>query len=202
MKKFLFWVCLGCLVGCQTLPTSAEWKIRGDGFVQDSKFEQAIQAYSKAITLNSKQADLYAARGAAYFSIGSYELAKQDFIEALRYNPYQLEAYHALATTLSIQGDYQEALALVNQVLIPTSQNPEIFFTRGGIYFMLQKYEQAVQDYSFVLQKRPAADVYKARAAAYLELKEPQKAQADLDAAQSGKYPDKLSDYQLIRGAN
>ena len=199
MKKLSFLFVLGLLAACQTLPTSSEWLARGDGYAKDGKLDAAIKSYTRAATLNPKDASIYAARGAAYFTKGEYALATQDFIETLQLNPYHVDTYNALATALAVQGDYKNAMEMINRVLLVAPDKPEIFFTRGGINFMLGKYNQAVQDYSFVLNTHPAADVYQARAMAYAKLGDTKKSQADIQAAQSGKYMEKLSDYQLLR---
>ena len=198
MKK-IYGVCLLCLLGaCQTLPTSSEWLARGDGYFRDGNLPKALHAYNQAVKLNPNHAAVYASRGAAFFFAGDYASAQEDFVEVLKINPYQANAYTALASAVAAQGDYTTALTLVNQALLLTPDKPEVFFTRGGINFMLGKYDQAVQDYSMVLQMRPAADVYNARGAAYLQMGKEKEAQQDFDKAKSGTVPAKLNDYRMI----
>ena len=75
MKK-VFYVLLPLLFGaCQTLPTSAEWLARGDGYFQDGKYQQSLKAYNRAWKLNDQNAAVYASRGAAYFFLGEYAAA-------------------------------------------------------------------------------------------------------------------------------
>ena len=199
MKKIVLGLCCVLLSACQTLPTSSEWLARGEGYAKDGKTAQAIDAYTRALQLNENRADIYAARGTAYFTQGQYALATQDFVQTLHLNPYYTDAYTALASALAAQGAYAEAMDVINRVLVLAPSKPEIFFTRGGINFMLGKYDQSVQDYSLVLNTRPAVDVWEARAAAYLKLGQTEKAKQDMQQAQSGKYLQKLSDYHQIR---
>ncbi|MBR3632090.1 MAG: tetratricopeptide repeat protein [Elusimicrobiaceae bacterium] len=199
MKKIILVFFCGVLSACQSMPTSSEWLARGEGYAQDGKSAQAIKAYNHALQLNPQRADIYAARGTAYFNQGEYALAAQDFAETLNRNPYYTDAYTALASALAAQGAYEEAMEVINQVLVLAPSKPEIFFTRGGINFMLEKYDQAVQDYSMVLRARPAVDVLEARAAAYSKLGQTEKAKQDLQEAKSGQYLSNLSDYQKIR---
>ena len=53
MKQILH-VTIGLLMlgACQTLPTSAEYVARGDGFFKDGKHAQAIAAYNRALVLS------------------------------------------------------------------------------------------------------------------------------------------------------
>lgn len=195
--KFLS-LCVMLLCACQTLPTSAEWKIRGDGYFQDGKPQQALAAYNRALELNPDNGGVYAARGAAYFFTGDYLAAQKDFMKVLEINPYEPEAYSALGSTLAALGYYQDALEVLNMALVLAPQKPEIFFSRGGVNFMLGQYDQAVADYSYVLKLRPAADVYNARGAAYLKMGNQEAANKDFDMAKSGRVPEKLNDYSMI----
>ena len=197
MKK-IYLLALLFAGACQTLPTSSEWLARGNGYFKDGKLKQAVQAYNHAEKLNSQDAEVYASRGAAYFFEADYEKAQADFIRVLQINPYRADAYTALASALAAQGDYKTALQLVNQGLVLNPNRPETFFTRGGINFMLEEYEQAVYDYSTVIQMRPAADVYNARGAAYLKLGKEKEAEQDFAMAKSGQVPAKLNVYTMI----
>ena len=197
MKKVILLTIGTILAACGTLPTSGEWLARADGYFKDGKPQQAIAAYNKAQQLNPKRADIYASRGATYFFMGEYKLAEQDFLQVLEINPYQAEAFNALASALAAQGDYQNALTAVNAAVALQPNRTETFFTRGGINFMLAEYEQAVRDYTVVLQQRPAADVYHARAAAYLKLGKKEAAEKDFEAAK-GPIPAQLTEYRMI----
>ena len=198
MKKIYFLLSLVILAGCQSLPTSAEWVARGNGYFQDGKTAQALKAYNRAEQLNPANREIYEARGAAYFFSGDYAKAQEDFVKVLEMNPYKADAYTALASALAAQGDYENALILINKSVTLNPNKAESFFTRGGINFMLGQYEQAVYDYSTVLLLRPAADVYNARGAAYLKLGKEQEAEQDFAVAKSGQVPEKLNDYTMV----
>jgi len=182
------------LCACQTLPTSGEWLLRGDGYFHDGKPQKALTCYNKAIALNSSDAKIYSSRGAVYFYLGEYESAAADFVKALEIGPQRAEVFAALASALAAQGNYQDAMQAVNASVILQPGRAETFFTRGGINLMLGQYEQAVHDYTMVLNTRPAADVYRARANAYLKLGQTQAAEQDMQTAQEFT-PAKLSDY-------
>ena len=198
MKKILFFVLPFLLCACQTLPTSSEWLARGDGYFTDGKTEQALKAYNKALKLNPENVKVYSARGAAYFFMGDYAAAQEDFLTVLKKNPYDADAYCALGSVLAAQGDYKQALNVLNLAQLLAPNKPEIYFSRGGIYYMITNYEMAVQNYSTVINMRPAADVYNARGAAYLKMGKTEEAEKDFAMAKSGQIPDKLNDYSMI----
>lgn len=198
-KKILLFVLLGAgLAACQTLPTASEYLARGDGFVKDGKIPQAIKAYDKALAMNADLTAVYASRGAAYFFTGDYARAQEDFFTVVEKNPYQADGYTALGSALAAQGDYQNAIKMFDISILLNPQKPETFFSRAGVFFMLKEYDKAIADYTSVILLAPAADVYNARGAAYLQKGEQEKAQQDFDTAKKGTLPAKLNEYRMI----
>ena len=100
MKKILLLCVVPLFFACQTLPTSAEWHARGNGYFKDGKPQKALAAYNKALKINAQDGAIYASRGAAYFFLGDYASAQQDFTKVLEINPYQADAYTALGSAL------------------------------------------------------------------------------------------------------
>ncbi len=198
MKK-AYLLLLPCLLwACTTLPTSAEYLLRGDGYFQDGKPEKALQAYNRALELNPDNLEGHASRGAVYFFTGDYARAAEDFVFVLNKNPYQVDAYTAYASALAAQGDYENALVLLNVALQLNPSKPEIFFSRAGVYFMLDRLDEALTDYTSVINLKPAADVYNARGAVYERMGKTDLAQKDFDMAKSGRVPSKLNVYSMI----
>ncbi len=197
MKKIFLLFMSVAMAACQTLPTSAEWLARGDGYFKDGQSQKALAAYNKALNINPNNASVYASRGTAYFSTGDYAAAAQDFMKVLEMRPYDVAGYAALASVMAAQGYYADALEVLNMALVLDPERAETFFSRGGVNFMLGEYDQAVADYSYVLKLRPAADVYNARGTVYLKMGDTKSAEEDFAAAKSGRVPDKLSDYIL-----
>ena len=125
------------LGACMTLPTSAEYALRGDGYVKDGKPEKALAAYNKALTLNPKNLEVHASRGAVHYFAGNFDLAQQDFEYVLTQNPYHADTYTAYGSVLASRGDYQNALKVLNMAINLKPDRPENFFSRAGVYFML-----------------------------------------------------------------
>lgn len=187
------------LAGCMTLPTSAEYAARGDGYFKDGRADKAITAYNKAIVMNPDNLEAYASRGAVHFFSGHYDLAQQDFEHVLTVNPYHADTYTAYGSVLAARGDFENARKVLDMAVRLNPSKPENFFSRAGVYFMLGQYQQAVNDYSAVLSLYPAADVYNARGAAYLRMGKDDLAEQDFKAAQSGKMPQSLNIYSMIK---
>ena len=185
--------------GCMTLPTSAEYALRGDGYLKDGQPEKAIAAYNKALQVNPKNLEVYASRGAVHFFQGHFELAQQDFERVLQENPFHADTYTAYGSVLAARGDYPNALKVLDMAIRLDPSKPENFFSRAGVYFMLGKYNEAITDYTSVINLHPAADVLNARGATYLRLGKTDLAEQDFALAKSGKVPATLSVYSLIK---
>lgn len=198
MRKIygLLGVCL--LSACQTLPTSSEYLLRGDGYFKDGNAPKALQAYNRAIELNPENLEAYSSRGTVHFFSGNYDLAEADFIKVLQANPYHVDTYTAYATTLAVKGDFQHALQVLNTAERLQPAKPEILFSRAGVYFMLGRYKEALRDYTAVLSVRPAADVYYARANVYLKMGEKDLATRDFNTAKTVSMPKNLEVYAVL----
>jgi tetratricopeptide (TPR) repeat protein len=55
-----------------------------------------VEEFSKAIVLNPKSNHAFFNRGACYWSLKKYDLARKDFEEALRLDPHDEDARDAL----------------------------------------------------------------------------------------------------------
>ena len=198
MMKIL--VLLGCVMlgACAGIQTSSEYIARGNGYLKDGKKERAIQSYNKAVILNPHNVEAYEARGAAYFYNGQYGLAAQDFQRVLKEDPYRVPVYTAYASVLAAQGDFKEALVLLNWADKLRPGHAETYFARAGVYYMLGRYDLAVADYTRTYQLRPAVDVLNARGAAYLGWGKPELAQQDFETAKVGNLPKHLNAYSHL----
>jgi tetratricopeptide (TPR) repeat protein len=61
--------------------------------MQEERFEDAIQEFSEAVTLNPSLALAYNGRGYAYYRLKNYQAASGDFDAAIRLDPVYANAY-------------------------------------------------------------------------------------------------------------
>ena len=198
-KNTICFVSMLFVAACMTLPTSSEYVARGDGYVKDNKFDKAIAAYNKALQLNPGNLEARSSRGVTHYFAGHYALAQQDFEYVLTKNPYHTDAYSAYGSTLAARGDFKNALEVLDRAIAAEPNKPENYVSRAGVYFMLGKYEDAVKNYTAVLEAFPAAEVFSARGAAYLQMGKKELAEQDFQTAKSGKYPATLSVYAELK---
>ena len=195
MKKIVILSALCLLGACATLKTSSEFIARGNGYLTDGNPTEAIKNFNKAIAINPQNMEAYEARGTAYFVNGNYQEATQDFAVAINNNPNNSNLYTAYAAAAASMQDYDNALKALELAEQINAGKPEIYFSRGNIYFLLGKYDLALQNFNALLNAYPAAEVFNARAAVLTKQGKLDLANKDLEAARSGNFPDTLADY-------
>lgn len=82
------------------------------GIAQDglSKFEAAVESYTKALSIQPNTPDLHFNLGIALTNIGRLEAAANSYRNAIALNPNFFEAYGNLGTVLQKQGLLEEAI--------------------------------------------------------------------------------------------
>jgi tetratricopeptide (TPR) repeat protein len=85
--------------------TAAEYHTRGRKFLQDDRYEEAIQQLTEALKLDPSLTLAYNARGFAHFRLKQYAEAIADFDEAIRLNPSYLNAYVNRSAARRAAGD-------------------------------------------------------------------------------------------------
>ena len=64
-----------------------QWIDEGDAHYDAGRYKEAIAAYSRAIQLDPRDADIYCDRGRAYYDLKEYQWAIASFDRALELKP-------------------------------------------------------------------------------------------------------------------
>ena len=78
-------------------------KAKGNSFMGSKKYDEAIDAYGKAIALNPRNAVYYSNRAAAYSSAGDHGKAIDDAKQAIDVDAKFSKAYHRLGCVYSLR---------------------------------------------------------------------------------------------------
>lgn len=92
-------------------------KEKGNKALAESKFEEAIAAYTEAINFDPKNHVLYSNRSAAYAKAGNYEDALNDAEETIKINPTWPKGYSRKGSALSYLQKYVEAFEVYQKGL-------------------------------------------------------------------------------------
>lgn len=85
-------------------------KNEGNRLMKEEKYQEALNTYSKAISLDATNPVFYCNRAAAYSRLGDYQCASDDCRMSLRYDPNYSKAYGRLGLAYSKMNKHQQAL--------------------------------------------------------------------------------------------
>ncbi|MDJ0687777.1 MAG: tetratricopeptide repeat protein [Xenococcaceae cyanobacterium MO_188.B32] len=132
---------------------------RGVIYFRDTKYEQAIESYTKALDKASQQQliQIYVNRGMAYSSLPEpkYELAIEDYNQAINLAPEYFDAYVNRGIAFSSLGQYKQAMKDYSKAIYLNPDNPDVHYARGFTLALQEnKQQEAIEAY------RQAADLY------------------------------------------
>lgn len=191
VKNFLFeqkgtkWSCLTDPdVGAPT-PEEEECD-KGSEFAKDGKFEQAIEHYTKAVTLNPKSISALLNRSTAYETLGDHKKALEDLSSLLSISPNYVVAYVNRAWAHGRHKEYAEALEDCNKALSIDPKCAAAFNNRAAVYNDLGQFDKSLDDSSKAIDLAPhLAAAYDTRGVARRHLKQFQLAIDDFNKALS-----------------
>lgn len=94
-----------------------ENKTRGNELMKQEKFEEALVAYTDAISLNNRNAVYFCNRAAAHSKLGNHEEAVDDCEAALDIDPTYSKAFGRMGLAYSALGRHSEALTKYKRAL-------------------------------------------------------------------------------------
>jgi len=171
---------------------------QGNDFVAATNYDQAVSAYSVAITAQpdenitfvakdqcdqlhgiqpvssvvnpSRFAKVYYNRGYALAFNGKHELAAADFCRAIKLDPSHEKAYAELGIAFSMLYNYKDAVISFNQVVKMNPNKAETYMMLGQAYIGAGDKEMAVTSFNKVLELTQDAQLRKQAKARLREL--------------------------------
>lgn len=128
--------------------TTEEHFYRGLDQYNKKSYQDAIAAFSQAITLNPDYVEAYNRRGMVKGDSGAYQEALADFNQAIKLNPDYAEAYNGRGITKFFLGDKQGSLADFNQAIKLKPDYAEAYNRRGITNSNLGDLQEALSDYN------------------------------------------------------
>ncbi|MFM6396109.1 tetratricopeptide repeat protein [Planktothrix sp.] len=180
-----------------TLPHQAsfdDYYNQGISACNNKNYEQAIDKFTRALSLNTNHADAYAWRGYVYYCLNKYQEVINDCNQAIRLNPNYANAYVNRAFAQMELGKYQQAIDDCKEAIrlnpnhvdahqhLTNAKNHlcEQYFNQGITLFYQEKYQQAIDEFTRALSLNPNhIRVYVWRRDAYIQLGQYQQAIKD-----------------------
>lgn len=112
--------------------------LKGKIFLLYNKPQKAIQAFSKAVELNTEDPEAYFDLGSIYFQKNEYDNAKNIFEKFIKIHPYDLQGHFFLAQAYFKLKDYEKSLNSFKKTL---EMDPEYVSSLKniGLIFELRK---------------------------------------------------------------
>jgi len=133
-----------------------EWFERGcDLDTEPASWDQAIEAYERAIELAPEYADAYCNLGAVRYNMGQRDEARRVFTTCLAYEADHIEANFNLANVLEEQGEDELALAHYRRALTADPLYPDLHINLALLYEKLRRERHASEHWRRYLQLDP-----------------------------------------------
>ncbi len=160
--------------------TAVEWFNNALGLFKNGSGQytdpnQALDYFTKAISLESGASYLYYNRGIAYSNLGKFQQAIDDYSQVIRLDPKDAKVYNSRGNAYGDLGKYQQAIENFNQAISLDPKDAGAYNNRGIVYTKLGmvykkpgKFQEAIEDLNQAIYLDPKnADVYHNRGVAY-----------------------------------
>lgn len=121
---------------------------RAQAFEGLGDYEKAEADYTQAIALDPLDADLYLSRGHLHRKWNHRnDLATEDFAQAVRLRPADLQALYALGMARFMQADYDGAIEILSRAIGIHPGDGRYYNGRGQSYLRKGNREKALRDF-------------------------------------------------------
>ena len=136
-------------------PDAITWNDKGTALYYQGKYADALQAYEKAIDLDSNMAEAWNGKDAALNSLGRYDEALQACNKAIELKPDFAEAWNNKGAALNSLGRYDEALQACNKAIELKPDFAEAWGEKGYVLGQQDKYDEALQALDKAIEIKP-----------------------------------------------
>ncbi|NJO94507.1 MAG: tetratricopeptide repeat protein [Hydrococcus sp. RM1_1_31] len=160
------------------------WRVFGaaDLTKRKDRYEEAIQAFIKAIELKPDFYQAYYAMGLALEYV-DHQWANQSYQKVVAIEPNFYQAWRQLGYTYSVLGKSQEALESIDKAITLNPQDFILYIWRGNFLMDKELYPEAREAFTKAIALRPHPFAYHDRGLSYAYVREYQQALADFDRA-------------------
>jgi len=128
-------------------PTQPEYYyVRALLFLYKQKQQKAIEDFESAIDNNipvEYMEKIYLNRGMAYYNIGNFPMAEENFENALKLNPEYSTVYHSWGMLKYEVKEYDAAVKNFKKAILYEDDNPIIYYNLGMSYLRLKDMDNA-----------------------------------------------------------
>lgn len=130
---------------------------QGNNFYFQKNYQSAIQAYSRAINLNSNFAEAYNNRGNSFFQLQNFSQAAQDLQIAVKLNNFDARIHNNLGSAYLLQNLYDAAINEYSQAINLNKNIFTFYYNRALAYCYKNNFQAALPDARRAMQLNPAS---------------------------------------------
>lgn len=162
-----------------------------------SDYRDVVDVLTRVIKKDSRYAIAFIRRGLAYYHLGEYLRAINDYNDTLNLGRYQADAYYCRGDAYQGLNNYQQAIEDYTASL-RVRWAAFVSWKRAEAYLKIGDRQRALQDYTEVIRRKRGPAAYYHRAKAHAQLDEDELALKDFDTAIEGE--PEFSEAYLERG--
>ncbi len=147
MKKYFLFICLSLLVISSRINAQNArhfYKV-GKEFLENTKYQDAINQFSKAIEIDPDNTKSFELRATAYEATSNHVLAREDYEKLAIFDTKNEEYFYNGARMSFVLEDYDDALLKLNKALNEKRIFPEAQELKVLTLIELKKYDQALE---------------------------------------------------------
>jgi Flp pilus assembly protein TadD len=129
--------------------------LRGDIYTARKMFEDAVIEYKKAFAADRYDALVANKLGIAFHNLRKLRDSEQQYREALRLRPNQIDAMNNLAVIDYMRGYYDTALSRYKSALKLKPESASILRNMGACLFALERWDEGIAAYQEALVLKP-----------------------------------------------
>lgn len=163
-------------------PESNAFRRRGMCYCLMGDYENCIADTTRCIHLDPKDASAYQWRGYAHDQLNEEKEALDDLNKSLSIKPDK-GAFRTRGCISVFAGDFKRGIADLTEAIKIKRTDAAALFFRGLAYFNLERYKEALSQFTESLAAKPEGQVYYYRARTFMILGRTQDALKDFEAA-------------------
>lgn len=118
----------------------------GNIYMDAKQYREAIEHYSKALSIDPGNIDVRISRGICYRNLGMLDVALQEYSKGLELNPSLPQLYIFLAEIYMIKNDYAKAIDYYSIAIYLDANNPDLYIARAVTYMQTEQWQLADTD--------------------------------------------------------